>query len=132
MAFEQGFLEEVARQRAPYVPEAPVTEQGAVSAATTAAVRSLLAVAERYPQLRSPENVLRLQAEIERLENQIADRRELYNDQVFRYNTSIAQVPAVALAPLFGWRPRPLFDAGEDDAARPGVSLASTQGDRHD
>ena len=39
-----------------------------------------------------------LQEEIERLEGMIADRRELYNDQVYRYNTRIAQVPAVVLA----------------------------------
>ena len=36
----------------------------------------------------------------------IADRRELYNDQVYRYNTRIAQVPAIVLAWLFGWRAR--------------------------
>ena len=41
----------------------------------------------------------------------IADRRELYNDQVYRYNTRIAQVPALLLAPLFGWRPREFFAA---------------------
>jgi LemA protein len=64
-----------------------VPEQGAVSGATTTAVRSLFAVVESYPQVRSQENVLRLQGEIERLEGQLADRRELYNDQVFRFNT---------------------------------------------
>ncbi len=94
MAFEQDVLEEVTRQRARYAPDAPVAEQGAVSAATTTAVRSLFAVVEAYPQVRSQENVLRLQGEIERLEGQLADRRELYNDQVYRYNTTIAQVPA--------------------------------------
>ena len=41
----------------------------------------------------------------------IADRRELYNDQVYRYNTRIAQVPALVLAALFGWRARPFFAA---------------------
>ena len=62
MAFEQDVLEEVTRQRSRYAPDAPVPEQGAVSAATTAAVRSLFAVVEHYPQVRSQENVLRLQA----------------------------------------------------------------------
>ena len=123
MAFEQDVLEEVARQRSRYVPDAPVPEQGAVSAATSAAVRSLFAVVEQYPQVRSQGNVLRLQGEIERLEGQIADRRELYNDQVYRYNTTIAQVPAVVLAALLGWRPRPFFDAGDEADARPDVSL---------
>ena len=105
-------LEEVTRQRSRYAPEAPVAEQGAVSAATTSAVRSLFAVVEAYPQVRSQENVLRLQGEIERLEGQLADRRELYNDQVYRYNTTIAQVPAVVLAAMLGWRSRAFFAAG--------------------
>jgi LemA protein len=123
MAFEQAVLEEVARQRARWRPEDPVPEQGVVSGATSRAVRSLFAVMERYPEIRSAENVLRLQDEIERLEEQIADRRELYNDQVFRYNTAIATLPIVVLAPLFGWRPREFFEAGPDAAGRPGVTL---------
>lgn len=125
MAFEQEVLEEVARQRARFVPDAPIPEQGAVSAATTAAVRSLIAVVEQYPRVRSQQNVLRLQGEIERLEGLIADRRELYNDQVYRYNTTIAQVPAVVLAALLGWGPRPFFDAGDEAEARPEVSLGT-------
>ena len=125
MAFEQDVLEEVTRQRARYAPEAPVAEQGAVSAATTTAVRSLFAVVEAYPQVRSQENVLRLQGEIERLEGQLADRRELYNDQVYRYNTTIAQVPAVRA----GRRPRAgARDPSSTRAPRPSrppdVSLA--------
>ena len=53
----------------------------------------------------------------------IADRRELYNDQVFRYNTRIAQVPALLLAPLFGWRPREFFIATPEETARPDTEL---------
>ena len=123
MAFEQAVLGEVAQQRARYAPDAPIPEQGAVSAATTRAVRSLFAVVESYPQVRSQENVLRLQAEIERLEQQIADRRELYNDQVYRYNATIAQVPAVVLAGLLGWQPRAFFDAEPAADIPPPVEL---------
>ncbi len=125
MAFEEDVLVEVTRQRSRYAPEAPVAEQGAVSAATTTAVRSLFAVVEQYPQVRSQENVLSLQAEIERLEGQLADRRELYNDQVYRHNTTIAQVPAVVLAALLGWRARSFFAAGAAAELPPDVSLAS-------
>lgn len=125
MAFERGILEEVTRQRSRFVAGAPVAEQGPVSAATTAAIRSLFAVVERYPEIRSQGNVMRLQGEIERLENQLADRRELYNDQVFRYNTTISQVPAVVLAALLGWSRRPFFDAGDEADRRPDVSLVA-------
>jgi LemA protein len=118
MTFERDVLTAVTTARAAFSPTAPIATQAATAAETTRAVRSLLATVERYPELRSAENVLALQAEIERLEAMIADRRELYNDQVYRLNARIAQLPAVLLAGLFGWRPRPFFDA-EPDAELP-------------
>jgi hypothetical protein len=42
---------------------------------------------------------------------------------VFRYNTRIGQVPAVFLAPLFGWRPRTFFAAEPADATNPNTTL---------
>ena len=91
--------------------------------ATSTAVRSLFATVERYPEVRSAANVMALQDEIERLEAMIADRRELYNDQVYRYNTRIAQVPAVILAALIGWRARPFFEASDAERTRPAAGL---------
>ena len=123
MAWEQDVLADVTSRRAAYSPTAPIPAQAATSEATSVAVRSLFAVVERYPEVRSAANVLSLQEEIERLESMIADRRELYNDQVYRHNTRIAQVPALLLAPLFGWRPRPFFAAEPADRATPDTEL---------
>jgi LemA protein len=126
MSFEQDVLEEVTRQRAAYQPEAPIPQQAATSAATTSAVQRLLAVVERYPELRSAGNVMALQQEIARLEALIATRRELYNDAIFRYNTTIAQMPAGLLAPLFGWRPRAFFSATSSEGLAPAVDLSDS------
>ncbi len=126
MGYERSVLTEVARLRAAYTPAAPIPEQAATSEATTVAVRSLFAVVERYPELRSQRNVLDLQNEIERLEEVLADRRELYNDEVYRYNTRIGQVPAVLLAALFGWRPRAFFAAEPDALGVPSTSVTMT------
>lgn len=123
MTFERDVLERVTQLRAGWSRSQPVPAQAANSAATSAALRELFAVVERYPELRSQDNVLDLQNEIERLEGIIADRRELYNDQVYRHNTRIAQVPAVFLAGPFGWRPREFFDADETADERPDVAL---------
>jgi len=125
MAFEQEVLAEVTRARAAYSPTAPIHDQAVVSDETSSAVRSLFAVVENYPDLKSHANVADLQDEIERLEAMIADRRELYNDQVYRYNTRIAQVPVVFLAPVFGWRSREFFAAEPGDAIKPDTSLGS-------
>lgn len=126
MQFEQDTLTEVTRARAAYTPTAPIPEQALVSEATTSAVRQLFAIAENYPELKSQGNVADLQDEIERLENMIADRRELYNDQVYRFNTRIAQVPAVFLAPLFGWTQRPFFATLPAETATPDATLRPT------
>lgn len=124
LAFERDTLTRVAAARAAYSPTAPILAQAAVAAETTAAVRSLFAVVEAYPEAKSAANVLDLQDEIERLEGLIADRRELYNDQAYRHNARIGQVPAVLLAPLFGWRDRPFFRAEDSERIRPEAILA--------
>jgi LemA protein len=125
MAFERDVLEEVALARAAYSASDPIPAQAATSDATTQAVRHLFAVVESYPEVKSAANVAALQAEIARLEDVIADRRELYNDQVFRYNTRIAQVPANLLATLVGWRPEPFFRANDAERAKPVVELGT-------
>src|SRR6476620_4779280 len=125
MAYERDVLTRVTEARAAYAPTAPIPDQAATSEATTAAVRSLFAVVERYPEIKSAENVQDLQDEIERLEGMIADRRELYNDQVYRYNTRISQIPTSALAAILGWRPREFFTPDPGATTRPDVSLGT-------
>jgi LemA protein len=124
MTYERDVLTRVTEARAAFSPGDPIPVQAATAAATSLAVRTLFATVERYPEIKAAGNVLALQAEIERLESMIADRRELYNDQVFRYNTRIGQVPGVLLAGMFGWTPRVFFDA-EPAADAPPAGLAS-------
>ncbi len=126
MTFERDVLTQVTEARAAYSPAAPIPDQAVTSDVTSSAVRSLFAVVERYPDLKSQANVQDLQTEIERLEAMIADRRELYNDQVYRYNTAIGQVPGVLLASILGWTTRQFFAAEPADAARPDTSLGAT------
>ena len=126
MRFEQDVLTEVTRARAAYSPTEPIPAQAEHAQATSAAIRSLFAVVENYPELKSHTNVLDLQDEIERIEGIIAARRELYNDQVYLHNTRIAQVPALLLAPIFRWRPRDFFAAEPDETERPDLELRPT------
>jgi LemA protein len=126
MTFEHDLLTEVARARAAYSPTAPIPDQAVTSEATSSAVRSLFAVVERYPDLKSQRNVADLQDEIERIEGMIADRRELYNDQVYRYNTAIRQVPGILLATSLGWRPRQFFAADPTEIVRPDTNLETS------
>lgn len=123
MAYEQGTLTAVTQARAAYSRTDPIPAQAATAAATTAAVRQLFAVVERYPDIKSEPNVLALQEELARLEGLIADRRELYNDTVYRLNTRIRSFPTNALAWLLDWQPRPFFTAPAETAEPTEVRL---------
>ncbi len=127
MRFEESVLEEVTRARAAYQPDASIHEQAVVSEQTSDAVRSLFATVENYPELKSHQNVMALQEEIERLETLIARRRELFNNQVYQYNSTIMQVPAVFIRPLFGWRTVSSFSATDDERERPAATIYSTE-----
>ena len=130
LSFERDVLIDVTRARSAFAPDASIPEQAATSAETSRAIRTLFATVEHYPEVRSAANVLALQEVIERLEGIIADRRELYNDQVFRHNTRIAQVPGVLAASLFGWSARPFFDAEPAADQRPKANLQGKSPDR--
>ena len=63
----------------------------------------LFAVAENYPALKADQTFINLQQRITGLENQIADRREFYNDSVNNNNVRIKQFPDVIVAGLFNF-----------------------------
>jgi LemA protein len=122
MEFERDTFTAVTEARAHYDRSAPIPQQAETSRETTVAVAGLLNVVERYPELRSHENVMDLQREITRLEGVIADRREVYNDSVYRYNTRIRTFPTNVLGWAMGWHQRPFFAAPEAaDAPPPAV-----------
>jgi LemA protein len=129
MRFEEQVLTAVTEARARYEPDAPVHEQAVVSEETSRAVRSLFAVVENYPELQSHENVMALQEEIERLETVIARRRELFNNQVYLYQTRIHTIPAMWFRPLFGWRDVEMFSADEQERERPPADIYARPAD---
>ena len=57
------------------------------------ALRQLLSVSERYPDLKSGTNFLQLQSQLEGTENRIAIARRDYIDSVRVYNTEISTIP---------------------------------------
>jgi LemA protein len=65
---------------------------------------NLFAVAEAYPELRTSEAFLQLQARVVALENAIADRREFYNESVNVNNVRVEQFPDNIIAALFMFR----------------------------
>jgi LemA protein len=125
MGFEQQVLTEVTEARANAVA-AGAQGPGAQAAAEnmlTSSLRSLFAVVENYPDLKSNQNVLELQEQLTTTENQISFARQHYNASVLDYNTAIATVPNVIIAGPLGFTPRGFFDAEPAADQVPDVDL---------
>jgi len=127
MGFEQDVLTRVTEARANAVAAGA---QGTVTAAQvqaenqlSGALRSLFAVAENYPQIRSNENVLALQEQLTTTENQISFSRQHYNATVNEYNTTIQTIPSVLIAGPLGFIRREFFDAEPEADQVPVVAL---------
>ena len=96
----------------------------------TGALKSLLAVAENYPQLRSNENFRDLQAQLEGTENRIAVARNRYIAAVQAYNVTVRQFPSNLTAKVFGFDTKANFSVENEAAiaAPPTVDFATNEG----
>ena len=118
MQFEQETLEKVMRARASVSQassDGNVAAVGAAEQQLRAGVGRLFAVAENYPQLKTDETFKQLQGRITALEESIADRRELYNDQVNLNNIRVKVFPDVVIAQRFGFLPAQLLEFTGDE-----------------
>ena len=83
------------------------------------ALSRLLVVSENYPNLKSNQNFLDLQAQLEGTENRIATARYGFNQAAQGYNPAIARIPANLVANFSGFTARPYFQAKEGADAAP-------------
>lgn len=85
----------------------------------------LLAVSERYPDLKSNANFLALQSQLEGTENRIAVARRDYNEAARVYNTTLRTFPGMLWAKTVysGEKPMPLFEASAAAQAAPTVNF---------
>jgi len=84
----------------------------------SASLGRLLAVSERYPDLKSNQNFLALQSQLEGTENRIAIARRDYNDAVRDYNTTLRVLPTSIWAHTFYAGAKPMQPFGATEAAQ--------------
>jgi LemA protein len=124
MKFEQDTFQRITQARSAYSQATTVDQKAEASANLTSAVGRLIATAENYPELKANNNFMQLQSRISDLENQIADRREFYNDSVNTFNTRIQEMPDAILARNMNLAPRAMFHVAEEDKAPVHVTFA--------
>jgi LemA protein len=124
MQFERDTLTQVVEARAKAISAPDQASRIAAENQLTGGLGRLLAVMENYPQLKSDQNVLKLQEELTTTENQIAFARQAYNDSVMQFNTRIESFPTNLLASNFGFRQAEYFQGAPEDQAVPKVDLS--------
>ncbi len=122
MQHEQRTLEAVIKARGQLTAAQSEGEKLAAENALSQTLRSLFMVVERYPELKADTLFRRLSDRISELEDQIADRRELFNEYVNLYNIRLDQFPDVLIARAFNFTPRTLWKI--DPAHRQDVAVS--------
>jgi LemA protein len=118
MQFEQETFEKIMRARTSISTASSSGNIAAVGAGENqlqAGMTHLFAVAENYPQLKTDETFKQLQNRITSLEQSIADRRELYNEDVNLNNIRINVFPDTLVAGWFGFKSAQLLEFRADE-----------------
>ena len=79
------------------------------------AMGRLMAVVERYPELKADGTIQQLMEELQSTENRVAFARQAYNDSVMRYNTSCQVFPNVFVANSLNFREAAPFEVEEEE-----------------
>ena len=93
MQHERAVFDRLAEARASLQSARTVAQRADAENMIGKAVGGIFAVAENYPDLKADQGFRALQQRISELENQIADRREFYNDVVTLFNTRLETIP---------------------------------------
>ena len=120
MQYEQETFEKVMRARSTISAAQASGDVAGVASGEQrlrAGMGRLFAVAENYPQLKSDETFRALQSRITTLEESIADRRELYNEQVNLNNIRVQLFPDSLVAGWCGFRTARLLEFAAEEKA---------------
>ncbi|MBU3196462.1 LemA family protein [Clostridium algidicarnis] len=122
-AQESEIFTQVAESRSKLAGATTTEEKAAADQELTGAVGRLLAISERYPDLKSDQVFRDLTVQLEGTENRISVSRQNFNDAASEYNTSIKRFPRNIVAGMFGFKEKPYFKADESAKEVPKVEF---------
>jgi LemA protein len=110
---ERGVFESVTKARAETLSAQGPAEASVAENHMQAALKSIFAVAEAYPQLQASQNFLRLQSDLVDTEDKIQAARRFYNGGVRELNTKIKVFPNNVFARRLGFAERDFFEVAD-------------------
>lgn len=122
MEHETDVLTKVTDLRSSWANAKSVDEKAKLDNQLSESLKTIMAVAENYPDLKANQNFSELQTELTNTENKISYSRQFYNDTVTRYNTKLEMFPSNVIASVFNFKAEELFEVA-DAAARQNVKV---------
>ena len=123
MSHERKAIEMVTKARERMVTAGGVEEKIKAGRELTAALKTIFALAENYPNLKANENFKLLQEQLDGIESKIAYARQFYNDSALSYNNMISTIPGRWFAGSMNRVKRPYFEITEEERAPVKVSF---------
>lgn len=115
MKHERKTLEDLTKARTSIMKAKTLSQKARADNMISESLKTIFAVAENYPKLRATENFMQLQQRISGIENELADRREFYNDSVNTFNIKIQSIPDMWLAGMLKYKPQEMFKVSAQD-----------------
>lgn len=122
-AHEREIFTAVAEARAKLIGAQTRSDKIEAANEVGSALSRLLAIGERYPDLKADGQFARLSDELAGTENRIATERRRYNESVRTYNTTVKQLPRSLYARLLGFGAESYFEAPEEAQKVPQVQF---------
>ena len=118
MTHESETFEKIAALRTSWANTNNVSEKASLDNELSSTLKSIMAVAESYPELKANQNFSELSEELRNTENKISFSRQFYNDTVTMYNTKLQVFPSNIIAGIFNFKSRDLFEAESTEARK--------------
>jgi LemA protein len=112
---EKAIFEKVSEERQNLVSAKGAEEKAKLNNELSETLKSIIAIAENYPDLKASQNFIQLQEEISDTENKIAYSRQFYNSTVLDYNTKLVVFPNVLFAKMLNFKDAEFFGATEEE-----------------
>ena len=118
MEHESEVLTKIADLRSSWADAKTVDEKSKLDNQLSETLKTIMAVAENYPDLKANQNFSELQTELTNTENKISYSRQFYNDTVTRYNTKLEVFPSNVIASMFHFTSEQLFEVDNQEAKK--------------
>jgi LemA protein len=117
--YERSVLDEVTRLRTDSEEQKTPSEKSELETELTGKIKSLIAVAEAYPDLKADTQYLHLLHQLTDVENHIQFARRYYNGAVQHLNVRIESFPDMLIANIFGFKRAEFFELESATGALP-------------